>query len=152
MVGLGLADAPAWRVWSLWLRWRRRLFRSALFLRFAVLMGPAGLIAILAGWFTTEIGRQPWVVYGVMRTADAVSNHSALALSSTLVVILVDVLRCLRHGRQLHAEAGRQGSAEYGPRTRPATDDCAEQAAGAPAVGCADSFEPGVRVSATGKE
>ena len=41
-------------------------------------MGPAGLIAILAGWITTEMGRQPWVVYGVMRTKDAVSNHSAL--------------------------------------------------------------------------
>ena len=40
-------------------------------------MGPSGLIAILAGWFTTEIGRQPWVVYGLMRTADAASNHSS---------------------------------------------------------------------------
>ena len=53
------------------------------------LMGPAGLIAILAGWMTTEIGRQPWVVYGVMRTADAVSNHSALALSVTLPIFVV---------------------------------------------------------------
>ena len=65
-------------VWALWLRWRGELFRSRLFLRFATLMGPAGLVAILAGWFTTEIGRQPWVVYGVMRTEHAVSNHSAL--------------------------------------------------------------------------
>ena len=56
---------------------------------FAVAMGPAGLVAILAGWFTTEIGRQPWVVYGVMRTRDAVSNHSALALSTTLGVFIV---------------------------------------------------------------
>ena len=75
--------------WSLWLRWRERLFRSKLFLRFAVLMGPSGLIAILTGWYTTEIGRQPWVVYGVMRTRDAVSNHSALALSTTLIVFIV---------------------------------------------------------------
>jgi cytochrome d ubiquinol oxidase subunit I len=52
-------------------------------------MGPAGLIAILAGWFTTEIGRQPWVVYGVMRTENAVSNHSALALSTTLILFIV---------------------------------------------------------------
>jgi cytochrome d ubiquinol oxidase subunit I len=51
-------------------------------------MGPAGLIAILAGWLTTEIGRQPWVVYGVMRTDHAVSNHSALALSATLIVFV----------------------------------------------------------------
>ncbi len=52
-------------------------------------MGPAGGIAILSGWFTTEIGRQPWVVYGVMRTESAVSNHSALALSTTLILFIV---------------------------------------------------------------
>jgi cytochrome d ubiquinol oxidase subunit I len=40
-------------------------------------MGPAGLVAVLAGWITTEVGRQPWVVYGVLRTADAVSKHGA---------------------------------------------------------------------------
>jgi cytochrome d ubiquinol oxidase subunit I len=65
-------------------RWRGRLYDSPLLLRFAVLMGPAGLVAILAGWLTTEMGRQPWVVYGVMRTQDAVSDHSALALSGSL--------------------------------------------------------------------
>jgi len=65
------------------------LYQSEVFLRFAVLMGPAGLIAIVAGWLTTEIGRQPWVVYGVMRTKDAVSNHSALELSITLIVFMV---------------------------------------------------------------
>jgi cytochrome bd ubiquinol oxidase subunit I len=74
---------------GLWLRWRGTLYRSQSFLRFAVMMGPSGLIALLAGWYTTEIGRQPWVVYGVMRTADAVSNHSALALSTTLVIFIV---------------------------------------------------------------
>jgi cytochrome d ubiquinol oxidase subunit I len=52
-------------------------------------MGPAGLLAILAGWYTTEIGRQPWVVYGVLRTRDAVSNHSAIALSAALGVFMV---------------------------------------------------------------
>jgi cytochrome d ubiquinol oxidase subunit I len=60
-----------------------------LFLRFALAMGPAGIVAMLAGWMTTEIGRQPWVVYGVMRTSDAVSHHSALALSSSLAVFVV---------------------------------------------------------------
>jgi len=52
-------------------------------------MGPSGIIAILAGWFTTEIGRQPWVVYGVMRTADAVSNHSAEQLGLTLAMFVL---------------------------------------------------------------
>ena len=81
MLALGL--------WSLWLRFRGDLYDSRWFLRFAVLMGPAGLIAIIAGWLTTEIGRQPWVVYGVMRTKDAVSNHSALALTLSLGVFIV---------------------------------------------------------------
>ncbi|MQB46208.1 cytochrome ubiquinol oxidase subunit I [Rhizobium sp. ICMP 5592] len=88
MVGLGMLMLLL-GVSGLWIRWRRQLFDTPWFLRFAILMGPAGLIAILAGWFTTEIGRQPWIVYGVMRTKDAVSNHSALTLSTTLVVFIV---------------------------------------------------------------
>ena len=88
MVGLGMLMLLL-GVWALWLRWRRRLYENRWFLRFALLMGPSGSIAILAGWFTTEIGRQPWVVYGVMRTKDAVSNHSALALSTTLILFIV---------------------------------------------------------------
>jgi cytochrome d ubiquinol oxidase subunit I len=62
-------------LWGAWTRWRSQLYKSKLLLRFAVLMGPSGLVAILAGWLTTEIGRQPWVVHGVMRTKDAVSSH-----------------------------------------------------------------------------
>jgi len=88
MVGLGLLMLLA-GVWSLWLRWRGRLYEQRIFLRFALWMGPSGLIAILAGWMTTEIGRQPWIVYGLQRTKDAVSNHSALALSTTLAVFVV---------------------------------------------------------------
>jgi cytochrome d ubiquinol oxidase subunit I len=76
-------------LWGGWARWRKQMYQSKTFLRFALLMGPADLIAILAGWLTTEIGRQPWVVYGVMRTKDAVSNHSALELSITLIVFIV---------------------------------------------------------------
>jgi cytochrome d ubiquinol oxidase subunit I len=52
-------------------------------------MGPAGIVAILAGWMTTEIGRQPWVVYGVMRTSEAVSHHSARAMSVSLGLFVV---------------------------------------------------------------
>ncbi|WP_378941763.1 cytochrome ubiquinol oxidase subunit I [Mesorhizobium sp. ANAO-SY3R2] len=88
MVGLGLLMLLL-AVWGLWLRWKRGLYDTRAFLRFATVMGPAGLIAIIAGWFTTEIGRQPWVVYGVMRTADAVSNHSVLAMSATLAIFVV---------------------------------------------------------------
>lgn len=81
MLGLGL--------WSLWLRRQDRLYDTRPFLRFALLMGPAGLIAVLAGWFTTEIGRQPWVVYNVLRTADGVSNHSAPTMAATLGLLVV---------------------------------------------------------------
>jgi cytochrome d ubiquinol oxidase subunit I len=88
MVGLGFLMLLL-GLWGAWARWRRRLFQSRLFLRFAVLMGPLGLVAILAGWLTTEIGRQPWVVYGVMRTRDAVSNHSAQTLTASLAVFVV---------------------------------------------------------------
>jgi cytochrome d ubiquinol oxidase subunit I len=88
MVGLGMLMLLL-GVMGLVLRRRGRLFRQKLFLRFATLMGPSGLLALLAGWYTTEIGRQPWVVYGVMRTKDAVSNHSAEALSITLVLFVV---------------------------------------------------------------
>jgi cytochrome d ubiquinol oxidase subunit I len=52
-------------------------------------MGPSGLIAILAGWFTTEIGRQPWVVYGLQRTSAAVSAHGAMHMSISLIVFIL---------------------------------------------------------------
>jgi cytochrome d ubiquinol oxidase subunit I len=88
MVGLGMLMLILGLV-GLLLRWKRRFFDQRLFLRSATFMGPSGLIALLAGWYTTEIGRQPWVVYGIMRTEDAVSHHSALALSVTLAVFVV---------------------------------------------------------------
>lgn len=88
MVGLGLLMI-ATGLWSLVLRRGDRLYQSRPFLRLAVLMGPSGLLAILAGWFTTEIGRQPWVVYGVMRTADAVSDHGAGQLGLTLAMFVL---------------------------------------------------------------
>ncbi len=76
-------------VLSLWLRYKRRLYDSRTFHRFALWMGPAGLIALLAGWITTEVGRQPWVVYGFQRTIDAVSAHGELHMSLTLLAFFV---------------------------------------------------------------
>ncbi|ANN68172.1 cytochrome ubiquinol oxidase subunit I [Bordetella bronchialis] len=88
MVGLGVLMILL-GLWGLWLRRGKRLYRHRGFLRYALCMGPAGLLAVLAGWMTTEIGRQPWVVYGVMRTADAVSPHSAGQLGFTLALFVV---------------------------------------------------------------
>lgn len=88
MVGLGVLMI-ALGLWSAWLRWRRSLFRYRPFLHFGLWMGPAGIIAVLAGWFTTEIGRQPWTVYGLMRTADAVSAHGAVEVGATLLLFIL---------------------------------------------------------------
>jgi cytochrome d ubiquinol oxidase subunit I len=91
MVGLGLAMIGL-GLWSLLLRRRGRLYANRPFLRAALVMGPAGLAAILAGWITTEVGRQPWVVYGLLRTADAVSPHGAVPLALTLALFVVSYL------------------------------------------------------------
>lgn len=88
MAGLGMLMILLGVV-SLWLRFRGRLYTSRPFLWFALLMGPSGLIALLAGWFTTEIGRQPWVVYGLLRTKDAVSAHGDLHMSISLIAFIV---------------------------------------------------------------
>jgi len=74
MVGIGtaLAALGLWFVWS-WGR-RRRLPGGVWFPRLVVAAGPLALVALIAGWITTEVGRQPWVVYEVMRTSDAVTG------------------------------------------------------------------------------
>ncbi|WHP05891.1 MULTISPECIES: cytochrome ubiquinol oxidase subunit I [Acinetobacter] len=74
---------------GVWLRKTGKLFESKWFHRFALFMGPSGFIALLAGWFTTEVGRQPWVVYGVMRTKDALSPVSAEQVGLTLIIFVV---------------------------------------------------------------
>jgi len=88
MAGLGMLMILL-GVASLWMRYKKRLYDSRPFLWFTLLMGPSGLLAMLAGWFTTEIGRQPWVVYGVLRTRDAVSPHSALQMTFSLIAFIV---------------------------------------------------------------
>lgn len=88
MVGLGFLMVLL-GLWSAWLRWRSRLWSSRLFLHFALWMGPSGLLALLAGWVTTEVGRQPWTVYGVLRTADSVSPHGPVQVGTTLVLFVV---------------------------------------------------------------
>lgn len=88
MVGLGMLMILL-AVTSLWLRYKNQLYQHKPFLRFAVAMGPAGVIAILAGWLTTEIGRQPWVVYGILRTADAVTPHATTEVAVTLALFVV---------------------------------------------------------------
>ena len=72
MVGLGLLMAAV-GVWAAWLRLRGRLYASSWLRRAVLAMAPSGFIALLAGWTVTEVGRQPFTVYGLLRTADSVS-------------------------------------------------------------------------------
>jgi cytochrome bd ubiquinol oxidase subunit I len=88
MVGLGMLMV-AIGIWSLWLRFRRRLFASTPLLRASVLMGPSGFVAVLAGWITTESGRQPFTVYGLLRTADSASPIDAAAVGASLVAFII---------------------------------------------------------------
>src|SRR5438045_9521033 len=69
---------------------RRRLPTSVWFYRAVVLAGPAATVALIAGWVTTEVGRQPWVVYKVMPTADAVTGAGGIPVGyGTLVATYV---------------------------------------------------------------
>jgi cytochrome bd ubiquinol oxidase subunit I len=102
-----------------WLHRRRTLFEARWFHRFVLWMGPSGFVTLLAGWITTEAGRQPWVVYGVMRTADAVSPVTAQQVGVSLLAFVIVysivfgtgiyyLLKLLRHGPALpgsHTEA-----------------------------------------------
>ncbi|MGQ0660384.1 cytochrome ubiquinol oxidase subunit I [Sphingosinicella sp.] len=81
MLGLGL--------WSLVARWRKKLHDWTWLHRFALLMGPAGFVAVIAGWVTTEVGRQPWVIYGLLRTRDAVSPIGAPGVTGSLIAFVI---------------------------------------------------------------
>jgi cytochrome d ubiquinol oxidase subunit I len=74
---------------SLLLRARGRLATTPWFLRIAIAMGPGGFVAVLAGWITTEVGRQPYVVYGLMRTAEARSPVDAPAVAASLLAFVI---------------------------------------------------------------
>jgi cytochrome d ubiquinol oxidase subunit I len=88
MVGCGTAMA-ALALWGAWLWWRRRdLTASTWFLRALAASIPLGVIAIQAGWTVTEVGRQPWIIVGVMRTAEAVTPMPGLAVPFVAFTLL----------------------------------------------------------------
>jgi len=88
MVGLGLLMFTL-GAWSLLARLRGKLYEWRWMKRFAVLMGPAGFIAVIAGWITTEVGRQPFTIYGLMRTAESASPLAAPAVGASLVAFVI---------------------------------------------------------------
>lgn len=89
MVGIGLAMLLL-SLASLWAWWRGWLFESRWLLDGWRLLSPSGFVALLAGWYVVEIGRQPWVIYGLLRTSDAVSpNIQAAAVLGSLITFAV---------------------------------------------------------------
>jgi cytochrome d ubiquinol oxidase subunit I len=125
MVGIGLLMLALVAA-GLWLRLRRRLYDTQWFLRALIWATPLGFIAVVAGWTTTEVGRQPWTVYGVMRTAQSVTPSLTgfdvlLSLAGYMAVYCIMfpaglwfVLRIVRGGvspeEETPAEAGRPSS------------------------------------------
>ncbi len=86
MVGIGTGLALLGTVFMVtWLR-RRRLPRSAWFYRAVMAAGPLSIVALISGWITTEVGRQPWIVYGVMRTEQAVTAADGLEVGYAVLV------------------------------------------------------------------
>ena len=81
---------------------RGRLFDTRWYLQAAQYVSPMGFIAILAGWYTTEVGRQPWIATGILRTADAVSPVHAMAVLTTLILFVVVYTIGVFDGHLLH--------------------------------------------------
>jgi cytochrome d ubiquinol oxidase subunit I len=127
MLALGMVMFTV-AVISLWLRWHGRLYSARWFLRTLVVMTPSGVVATLAGWYTAETGRQPFVINGMMRTAEALSPVSAATLLTAsiafvcvyavfFVAFLVFTLRIIRRGPSgLPAHALPSGSLKRGLR------------------------------------
>ena len=81
MLGLGL--------WSLLARWRGKLYDARWLHRAAILLGPSGFVAVIAGWVTTEVGRQPFTIYGLLRTDQSHSPLDAAAVATSLVAFII---------------------------------------------------------------
>ena len=119
MVGIGFAMLGV-GLWSLWARYKANLYDNRWLHRTTVLLAPTGFIAVLAGWITTEVGRQPFTVYGVLRTSDSLAPIAAPAVATSLLAFIVVyffvfgagvlyLLRLMSKPPSLQQEALRQG-------------------------------------------
>jgi cytochrome bd ubiquinol oxidase subunit I len=117
MVGIGTI-ASLYAALTLILCWRRRGLPDARWwLRATVLLGPAGVIAMEAGWIVTEVGRQPWTIYGVLRTADAVTPVRGLWLPFSLFALIYLGLAVVVVAVLVHQVRQTTGDADSGSGT-----------------------------------
>ena len=119
MVGLG-SGLLALAVWFAVAWWRRRdPPRSRWFWRFAAGSGVAAILAMESGWVTTEVGRQPWIVYGLVRTEDAVSAAGGIVVTATVISAIYLVLGAITiavlRSMSKRFSAGRERATPYGP-------------------------------------
>ena len=99
MVGIGLAMILTGAI-AAYLYYKKRLFASNPFFLWCISLSPSGFIAILAGWFVTEVGRQPWTAYGVITTAESISPVVAEQVALTLFGFIV--VYCFIFGAGIH--------------------------------------------------
>jgi cytochrome d ubiquinol oxidase subunit I len=76
-------------LWSLFLRWKGSLYDNAMLHRVALWMSPAGFVALLCGWITTEVGRQPFTVYGLLKTSDSVSQIALPSMATSMIAFVI---------------------------------------------------------------
>ena len=88
MVGLGILMLAV-GIWSLVQRFRGRLYEDRWLHRAALIMGPSGFVAVLAGWITTEVGRQPYTIYGLLKTSESLSPIDAPAVGTSLIAFII---------------------------------------------------------------
>ena len=113
MVGLGLLML-ALVLWAGLLHWRKRLFDSRAFQNACIAMIPVGFVAVLAGWTVTEVGRQPWVVHGLLRTKDAVSpSLTGADVATSLALYVIVYLIVFGAGIYYMARTARAGPPEH---------------------------------------
>ncbi|GEM15559.1 cyanide-insensitive terminal oxidase CioA [Gluconobacter oxydans NBRC 3293] len=88
MIALGMLMVLV-GLWSLYLRWKGKLYDTPLLHRIALFMSPAGFLALLCGWITTEVGRQPFTVYGLLRTSDSVSPIALPNIATSMIAFVI---------------------------------------------------------------
>jgi cytochrome d ubiquinol oxidase subunit I len=116
MVGIGTLLALL-GLWFLWSRWRHgALPRTPWFYRLVVVAGPLSLVALISGWFVTEIGRQPWIVYEFMRVDEAVTGAEGIPVGyATLVVVYIGLYSVALYMLRRLARRSPETEVEPGP-------------------------------------